>query len=189
MAFDPQFGLWSRDTLSSSGGATYSNPGEFEIRGGVTKLIPIDLNEGTYSFNRPWDHVSGWHIDNTMDSKSLVQEHFCIYTGESSDQVGNIGSLYNSAFYTSGNSSAFATMELTYPLWNKIRGAAFYDWGFVNVDSWDFDPSGYSDNWGIGLRFDLPGFPLHLDYAWPITFDEELQTGNGRFNFLIGHTF
>ena len=88
-----------------------------------------------------------------------------------------------------GNSSAFATMELTYPLWNKIRGAAFYDWGFVNVDSWDFDPSGYSDNWGIGLRFDLPGFPLHLDYAWPITFDEELQTGNGRFNFLIGHTF
>ncbi|MBN2161928.1 MAG: outer membrane protein assembly factor BamA [Pontiellaceae bacterium] len=88
-----------------------------------------------------------------------------------------------------GNSSAFATAELTYPLWDKIRGAAFYDWGFVNVDSWDFDPSSYNDNWGIGLRFNLPGFPLHLDYAWPITYDETYQDKTGRFNFLIGHTF
>ncbi len=88
-----------------------------------------------------------------------------------------------------GNSSAFATAELTFPLWNKIRGAAFYDCGFVNVDSWDFDPSDYSDDWGIGLRFDLPGFPLHLDYAWPINYDDSYQDNNGRFNFLIGHSF
>jgi outer membrane protein insertion porin family len=88
-----------------------------------------------------------------------------------------------------GNSSAFATAELTFPLWSKIRGAAFYDCGFVNVDSWDFDPSNYSDDWGIGLRFDLPGFPLHLDYAWPISYDDTYQDNNGRFNFLIGHSF
>jgi len=89
---------------------------------------------------------------------------------------------------TGGNSSAFATAELTYPLWNKIRGAVFYDWGVVNTDSLDFDTSGYNDNWGIGIRFDLPGFPLHLDYAWPITYDDD-HDGKGRFNFLIGHTF
>lgn len=88
-----------------------------------------------------------------------------------------------------GNSSAFTTLELTYPIWNKIRGAVFYDWGFVNVDSWDFNTSHYSDDWGIGLRFDLPGFPLHLDYAFPITYDDEFHDGKGRFNFLIGHAF
>lgn len=88
-----------------------------------------------------------------------------------------------------GNSSAYASAELTYPIWNKIRGAAFYDWGVVNVDSLDFDTTGYNDNWGIGIRLDIPGFPLHLDYAWPINYDEVWQDGNGRFNFLIGHTF
>jgi outer membrane protein insertion porin family len=88
-----------------------------------------------------------------------------------------------------GNSSAFATAELTYPLFKQIRGAVFYDWGFVNVDSWDFETEDYNDNWGIGVRFDIPGFPLQLDYAWPITFDEAIHEDKGRFNFLIGHTF
>jgi outer membrane protein insertion porin family len=87
-----------------------------------------------------------------------------------------------------GNSSAYATAELTYPIWSMVRGAVFYDWGFVNTDSWDFDPSLYYDDWGIGLRFDMPGFPLHLDYAWPITYEDNVS-GTGRFNFLIGHTF
>ncbi len=88
-----------------------------------------------------------------------------------------------------GNSSAYATAELTYPIWKQIQGAVFYDWGFVNSDSWDFDPSEYNDNWGVGLRFNLPGFPLQLDYAWPITYDERFQDGKGRFNFNIGHSF
>ncbi len=88
-----------------------------------------------------------------------------------------------------GNSSAYATAELTYPIWTKIRGAVFYDWGFVNIDPLDFNTSSYNDNWGIGIRLDLPGFPLHLDYAWPITYDEVWNDGKGRFNFLIGNTF
>lgn len=88
-----------------------------------------------------------------------------------------------------GNSSAYATAELTFPIWSPIRGATFYDCGFVNVDSWDFNPSNYNDNWGIGLRLNLPGFPLQFDYAWPITYDDRFQSGDGRFNFLIGHSF
>ena len=88
-----------------------------------------------------------------------------------------------------GNSSAYFTVEYTVPIWSKVRGAVFYDWGVVNLDTLEFDTAGYNDNWGIGIRLDLPGFPLHLDYAWPITYDEEWQNDKGRFNFLIGHTF
>ncbi|MCF7817339.1 MAG: outer membrane protein assembly factor BamA [Kiritimatiellales bacterium] len=88
-----------------------------------------------------------------------------------------------------GDSSAYATLEYTVPIWSKVRGAVFYDWGFVNSKSWDFNSSSYNDDWGIGIRLDLPGFPLQLDYAWPITYDDQWQNGNGRFNFLIGHSF
>jgi outer membrane protein insertion porin family len=112
-------------------------------------------------------------------------------------EVGPYDNSNGANDYVGGNSSAYATAELTYPIWNKIRGAVFYDVGFVTADSWDFDPtynedtnSGYNDDWGIGLRLDLPGFPLHLDYAWPIQYYEQAdQDGKGRFNFLIGHTF
>jgi len=91
---------------------------------------------------------------------------------------------------TGGRSSAYATLEYTVPIWSKVRGAAFYDWGVVNRDSLDFDTSLYNDNWGVGIRLDLPGFPLHLDYAWPITYYEDQgQDGKGRFNFQIGHSF
>jgi outer membrane protein insertion porin family len=87
-----------------------------------------------------------------------------------------------------GNSSAYFTVEYTVPIWSKVRGAAFYDWGVVNLDALDFDTAAYNDNWGLGIRLDLPGFPLNLDYAWPITHDDD-HDGKGRFNFLIGHSF
>jgi outer membrane protein assembly factor BamA len=38
---------------------------------------------------------------------------------------------------------------------------------------------------GMGLRIDIPGFPLRFDYAWPIVRDEQL-TRTERFSFLIG---
>ncbi len=88
-----------------------------------------------------------------------------------------------------GDSSAYATLEYTVPIWSKVRGAVFYDWGVVNLRSLNFDTDRYNDNWGVGIRLDLPGFPLHLDYAWPITYDEQWQDGKGRFNFQIGHSF
>jgi len=89
-----------------------------------------------------------------------------------------------------GNSSLYATLEYTVPIWSKVRGAVFYDWGVVNLDTLDFDPSAYNDDWGIGIRLDLPGFPLRLDYAWPMTYYEDKgQDGKGRFNFQIGHSF
>ena len=89
-----------------------------------------------------------------------------------------------------GNTYAFASTELTFPLWDNVRGALFYDWGFVNQEAWDFDAGMYNDNYGVGLRLSLPGFPLQLDYAWPIQYHEERgETGKPRFNFLLGHTY
>jgi outer membrane protein insertion porin family len=37
-----------------------------------------------------------------------------------------------------GQSLARGTVELTFPIVEKARGAVFYDVGFVNPDAWDF---------------------------------------------------
>ena len=39
-----------------------------------------------------------------------------------------------------GKSMARATVEVTFPIIEKARGAFFYDCGFVNPDAWDFSP-------------------------------------------------
>ena len=90
-----------------------------------------------------------------------------------------------------GLTSAFASTELTFPIWDKVRGAIFYDWGLVNEQSWDFDTSFYNDNYGVGLRIELPGFPLQLDYGWPIHYNEieRGESGKPKFNFLMGYVY
>ena len=86
-----------------------------------------------------------------------------------------------------GNSLARATVELTFPIIEKARGAIFYDTGFVNGESWSFGFNHIASDVGIGLRLDLPIGPLRIDYAWPLQRDG--YNGSGRFNFSVGYQF
>jgi outer membrane protein insertion porin family len=88
-----------------------------------------------------------------------------------------------------GRSSWYATLEYTVPLWSKIRAATFYDIGAVSEDSFDFSTPDVSSSVGVGARFDLPMFPLRLDYAWPLDTDQYNADEGGRWNFLLGYSF
>lgn len=88
-----------------------------------------------------------------------------------------------------GDSAAYLSLEWTFPLVETVRGAVFYDAGFVNEDSWDFGVSDYYSDAGVGLRLNLPFGPLALDYAFPMeTPDEEADQG-GQFNFYMNYEF
>ncbi|MDD3275467.1 MAG: outer membrane protein assembly factor BamA [Kiritimatiellales bacterium] len=88
-----------------------------------------------------------------------------------------------------GLSSWYATAEYTVPLWSKIRGAAFYDIGAVSSTSFDFFAADINSSYGLGVRIDLPMFPLRLDYAIPHITDANNTGGGGRFSFLLGYSF
>lgn len=88
-----------------------------------------------------------------------------------------------------GNSSYYGTIEYTVPLWDKIRGAAFYDIGAVNDSSFNFGTGGLNSSYGLGARFDLPMFPLRLDYALPHITDSANEGASPRWNFSLGYTF
>jgi outer membrane protein insertion porin family len=86
-----------------------------------------------------------------------------------------------------GNTYWFGTAEYSIPIIERIRFAMFYDIGCVNADSYDFDTAGYADNWGVGIRLNLPIGPLRLDYGIPITAPDYADDG-GQFQFGVGYT-
>jgi outer membrane protein insertion porin family len=87
-----------------------------------------------------------------------------------------------------GNSSAFATLEATFPIVENIRGAVFGDMGFVNAESFDFGPDEIHSDAGLGLRLHLPFGPLALDYAFPLQSEKQADNG-GQFNFYLNYQF
>ena len=60
-----------------------------------------------------------------------------------------------------GQSMARATVELSFPIIEKARGAIFYDCGFVNPDPWDFSPETIEVPRGINAQATLLYDRLH----------------------------
>jgi outer membrane protein insertion porin family len=87
-----------------------------------------------------------------------------------------------------GKTFGFLSLEYSMDVVSPIRFAVFYDAGFVNVNGYDFNPSDYNDNWGVGLRIFVLGAPLQLDYGIPITTSADNDEG-GQFNFSFGTRF
>jgi outer membrane protein insertion porin family len=86
-----------------------------------------------------------------------------------------------------GASLARATIEYTFPVIDKVRGALFYDVGVVGGSSYSSNGDINSDI-GIGVRLELPIGPVRIDYGIPIQADQYNDSG-GRFNFNIGYQF
>src|SRR5688572_17870017 len=88
-----------------------------------------------------------------------------------------------------GNSFYFGSVDYTIPIVERLKFAIFYDIGNVMLDPYDFDFKEFSDNWGVGIRLNIPRLgPLRLDYGIPINYDEENVSGSGKFQFSVGFT-
>ena len=88
-----------------------------------------------------------------------------------------------------GATSVFGSLELTLPIVERVRGAVFFDMGFVNEDPWDFSGSDLASDVGLGLRLDLPIGPLAVDYAIPVSIPDDEADNGGQFNFYLNYQF
>ncbi len=86
-----------------------------------------------------------------------------------------------------GDTYWFGTAEYSVPIIERVRVAGFYDIGMVYRDSYHWDFSRYADNWGLGIRLNLPIGPLRLDYGIPIH-NSSGKAGSGKFQFSAGYT-
>ncbi|MDR2849373.1 MAG: outer membrane protein assembly factor BamA [Verrucomicrobiota bacterium] len=84
-----------------------------------------------------------------------------------------------------GQTLALATAEYTIPVFKAVRFATFMDVGSLGRDSFDPEFSNVSVTAGVGLRIDIPGFPIRFDFAVPVVDDDD-YTDNEVFSFAIG---
>jgi outer membrane protein insertion porin family len=102
-----------------------------------------------------------------------------------------------------GNLSMYASIEYSFPIIEKVRGAVFYDIGYISTDvtaAGGRDARGVKNggpivgdgevysNVGVGLRMFLPIGPIRLDLGLPLVKDD--FTGDSpRFQFNMGYKF
>ncbi len=86
-----------------------------------------------------------------------------------------------------GDSYWYGSAEYSIPIIERLRFALFYDVGQVESASYSWGINNLNDNWGLGLRLNLPIGPLRLDYGVPIHHDE-FNGSSGQFQFGVGYT-
>lgn len=87
-----------------------------------------------------------------------------------------------------GKSLAMASAEYTIPIVSGIRIATFFDIGNVWGDAYDFQLDRLASSAGVGIRLDIPGFPIKVDRAWVIEKDDEF-TDMDAWVFWIGYDY
>jgi len=87
-----------------------------------------------------------------------------------------------------GNTYFIGSLEYSLPIIERLRLALFYDVGNVYARAYDFNFGSYYDNYGLGVRINIPQIgPLRLDYGIPLHSDSTLGK-TGKFQFSVGYS-
>lgn len=163
--------------------------------GGDVQDYGISLEASKY-FSLPWDMIflikGELAVVNTWGGSDEVPIFDRLYLGGANNlrgfnfrEVGPVDQFNNPI---GGSSLGYLTVETTFPIMSRVRGAVFADAGFVNANAWDFSTSDVNADIGIGLRLDLPIGPIRVDYGYPVIHDG-WNGPPGKFNFNIGYQF
>ena len=96
---------------------------------------------------------------------------------------------YGDSYAPWGGQTLFCmNFEYTIPIVKMLRFAVFSDLGSVGEDVWDLDFSGtFAWTVGLGLRLDIPMFPIRLDFGTPVK--EPDHSDREVFSFMVGYDF
>jgi outer membrane protein insertion porin family len=162
--------------------------------GGDTDIYGFDLEASKYIL-LPWDTILTFSGEvagvTTWSGGDRVPIFDRLYLGGANNLRGfkfrDVGPKDENGEPIGGNSLWRMTVEYTFPIVDKVRGAFFYDAGAVSAKSFNYSSAVNSDV-GVGVRLDLPIGPVRLDYGIPIQADK-YNDSSGKFQFNIGYQF
>lgn len=156
--------------------------------------------DGQKFFQLPWDcilqlkgaiaAVNSWGSGSKgVGTPPIFDE---LYLGGANDMRGffyrRVSPVDGNNNFIGGNSLGYGTIEGTFPIFPRVRGALFTDWGFVNPESYTYDFSNVCGDIGIGVRLELPIGPVRIDWGYPVQY-QSYNKSNGQFNFTVGYQF
>ncbi len=170
----------------------YSGPGS------TVETYTVGLT-GSYYYNSFWDSIfsinMGLETVDTVKSDEEVPIFERCYLGGPANlrgfryrDVGMIDEALAGDETMGGNTSAYVQFEVTLPVVESVRFAMFVDAGFVHKDSFDFAPTEWAADYGIGLRINLPMGPLAVDYAIPFK-TANCADDDGQFQFYVDYKY
>ncbi len=172
--------------------ASYSGPGS------TVQTYSAGVS-GSVFYNSVWDSIFSIHfaaetIDTVDDKKEVPIFERCYLGGQGNlrgfryRDVGMIDPERAGDETMGGKSSAYVQLEVTLPVIESIRFAAFVDAGFVHAGAADFAPTDIAADYGIGLRINLPMGPLAVDYAIPFKKGNAIDR-SGQFQFYVDYKY
>ncbi len=89
-----------------------------------------------------------------------------------------------------GESMLIGNLEYTYPLFQFLKVAGFFDTGNVWEKMDKIGSGGFKSSFGLGLRVKTPIGPIMLDYGIPLNKEPGEDTKkSGKFHFSASHGF
>jgi len=186
--FLPTQGYLLTGSLQIAGGAFSGDKDFFKFFGRTSKYFPLWLNSVLELRMRLG------LADAYGDSEEVpIYERFFAggaYTirGYEERKIGPFDSVTKDPL--GGNSLLIGNIEYTYPLFDFLRTAVFFDSGNVWKKVSDLGSGGFKSSFGFGLRLKTPLGPISLDYGIPLNKEPgEEKKSNGRFHFSVGYGF
>jgi outer membrane protein assembly complex protein YaeT len=113
------------------------------------------------------------------------------FTGGSTTMRGfpfqELGPLDTNGDPVGGNTLLLGNLEARYPIYKKLGGVVFFDYGNVFADEYDFKLDDIKYAIGTGLRFNTIIGPLRVDFGY--TLNPEPNIDRFQFFLSIGHAF
>ncbi len=142
-----------------------------------------EITESTVlAIKTKWGVIETW-----QNSIAPIEERFFI--GGSSSVRGwarsELGPKSTQGKPLGGNSYVENSIELRFPVWSRLSGVIFMDFGNVWTSSLYFDINDLHYSPGLGIRLHTPIGPIRFDVASPI-FDDKTTF---EYHLSVGHAF
>jgi outer membrane protein insertion porin family/translocation and assembly module TamA len=88
-----------------------------------------------------------------------------------------------------GVSLTEGSFELRFPVYKKLSGVTFVDFGQVSLKEFHYDPADLLYTAGVGARYRTVVGPVRLDWAYKLNRPPFGEPGNWHVDFSIGQAF